>query len=107
MMTKTNPIIINLNSEIYSLDAIKRASYEYTDRCYILISQDNYGQISLSVTLKETAPNNTIQELMNAILDHQIRIDLEQEFGSLRAILVAQALSPTEDIKVIIEDLES
>ena len=106
-MTKINPIIINLNSEIYSLDAIKRASYEYTDRCYISISKDNYGQISLSVTLKETTPNSTIQELMNAILDHQIRIDLEKEYGSLRAILVAQAFAPTENINVIIEDLES
>lgn len=101
-MTNTDPVILYLDSKIYSLQAVKRASYDFTDRCYITISQDDSEKIALSVITKENAPNYIIQELMNSLLDHQIRADLEQEFGGLRTIIVAQAFAPCENIEEII-----
>ncbi len=101
-MTKTDAITIYLDPNIYSLQAIKRASYDFTDRCFITINQDESGQIALSVTTKVTAFNDTIQELMNSLLDHQIRVDLAQEFGVLRTIIVAQAFAPCENIEEMI-----
>jgi His-Xaa-Ser system protein HxsD len=91
-----------LDSEVYSLQAIKRASYDFTDRCFITIGSAGSKQIALTVTMRGTATNDTVQELMNSILDHQIRSDLEQEFGDLRTIIVAQAFSPCSNLEEII-----
>ena len=101
-MTKIEPVVLCLDSKIYSLQAIKRASYDFTDRCYITISQVENGKFALSVIIKENVPNCIIQELMSSLLDHQIRVDLEQEFGVLRTIIAAQAFAPSEDIEEII-----
>jgi His-Xaa-Ser system protein HxsD len=101
-MVNSEPMTFFLDSKIYSLQAIKRSSYDFTDRCFITLGSSEPGKISLTVAMRETATSDTVQELMNSILDHQIRSDLEQEFGDLRTIIVAQAFSPCSNIKEII-----
>lgn len=34
------------------------------------------------------------KSLLNAILDHEVRLQLEQEFGAIRQIIVEQAVNP-------------
>ena len=84
-------VIITVDQKAYSLSAVKRAAYDFTDKAYIEISCTDDNSICLSIHLKENSPSDTIQELLNHILDHQVRIDLEKEFGVLRNIIAAQA----------------
>jgi His-Xaa-Ser system protein HxsD len=101
-MVNSEAMTFYLDSKIYSLQAIKRASYDFTDRCFITLGFSEPDKIALTVAMRETATTDTTQELMNSILDHQIRSDLEQEFGDLRTIIVAQAFSPCSNIEEII-----
>jgi His-Xaa-Ser system protein HxsD len=101
-MLNSEAMTFFLDSKIYSLQAVKRASYDFTDRCFITLGTSEPDKISLTVAMRETATSDTAQELMNSILDHQIRSDLEQEFGDLRTIIVAQAFSPCSNIEEII-----
>lgn len=101
-MEETETMTFYLDSNVYSLQAIKRASYDFTDRCFIKIDSAESEKIALTIALREGVANDTAQELINSILDHQIRSDLEKEFGDLRTIIVAQAFSPCSNIEEII-----
>lgn len=97
---KAEQIKLRIDPRIYSLSAVKKAIYDFTDRAFIEITIESDNAIGLSVRLKELSTPNTIQELLNHILDHQVRIDLEAEFGSLRDIIAAQAFTPCSSLEL-------
>lgn len=97
---KTKQVKLRINPKIYSLSAVKKAAYDFTDRAFIEITLASDNTISLAITLKEISNPDTIQEFLNHVLDHQVRVDLEEEFGSLREIIVAQAFTPGDNLEL-------
>ena len=85
-------------SLIYSLEAIHAATYPFTDSYHILItpSADN------SVTVIFEAKNETrdisedLKDFANALIDHQVRYQLDKRNGKIRDLIVAHAFSPVD-----------
>lgn len=77
------------DARIYSLEAVKRAAFDASgeNKFNIEMHGDNIKVFSL---------NGSIDNLnfSNSVLDHQLRIEAENKFGYIRAILVAQAVAP-------------
>jgi His-Xaa-Ser system protein HxsD len=89
--------VLDVDTSLYEVDAILRAAYKLTDRCYLFVTREGQapGRVSLYV-LKKTPASDLdaiLGELCNELLDQQIRLSLAREAGPLRELIVAQAFA--------------
>lgn len=95
--------LLAVDEFVYSRDAVLRTSYWFTDRCYLFISRPHQGRFLVSLRLKESRPTlerpspdvleAVAGEFQNALLDHQLRIDIEQQTRAVRELLITKAFS--------------
>ena len=81
---------------IYSLEAIERAAYWLTDRCYVKIEELDTGQAIRVRLVSKNAPEDLraiLGEFGNRVLDEQLRRQIARETGAIRDIIVAQAFA--------------
>ena len=88
---------IKIDKTIYSIDAVLRAGYKFTDRAFVFLTADDEAPTLLVAAL---APKDTTADLeqlagefVNELLDQQVRERVELRFGALRTLTVAQAFS--------------
>jgi His-Xaa-Ser system protein HxsD len=90
-------IAFEIDTALYSADAIFRAAYRFTDRCYIHLARRPEEPSLVVVTLTAKRPDAELRpiigELCNELIDQQIRLDLARETGPLRELIVAQAFA--------------
>jgi His-Xaa-Ser system protein HxsD len=90
-----------LATEIYSISAILRSCYWLTDRCYVHLypADDGHVEVTLLAKSGEASDTNTIAwDLLNGLIDNQLRVSIQQETTAVREMIVAQAFS---DVDVI------
>ena len=89
-------VAVEIDTSIYSVDAILRAIYKFTDRCYVLLHSDTAPHHCV-VHLTAKSPSSELEQLVgefgNELLDQQLRQRLEQQFGEIRSLIVAQAFA--------------
>jgi His-Xaa-Ser system protein HxsD len=86
---------LEVDNAIFSLDAVLRAAYKFTDRCHVFL-KSSASENSWLVMLrpKSGAPCGDLGgEFANELIDQRLRERLEQQFGNLRTLIVAQAFS--------------
>lgn len=88
----------------YPKKAVLAAAYKLSDRCAVLIDAEGDGHWVLHVLTKPGADAKALLlVLIRELGDQALRAQLEQEFGAVRALIVAQAFSegnlldPTRD----------
>ena len=80
---------------IYGRDALLRTCYWFTDRCYVFITRTP-GTFNVHLRAKPDSPNSLdaiTGEFQNALLDYQLRHDIDQQTGKIRELLVAKAVA--------------
>jgi len=96
-------IDLSFDTKAYSLDAIKRAVYDcITDGIFIFIKTVVDDVAAVTIMSNVQPLGGVIQDFSTKVLDHQIRIDLENKFGVIRDILIAQAMAPNVKINKIV-----
>jgi len=97
---------IKFDSDVYSLQAIKNAAYDYSGNVWISIKISN-KKVLVSVKPKESSfiADSFRFDFINHVLDHQVRIDTGKEFKVIREMIVAQAFEPCENLNLITEKL--
>ena len=95
--------LLHLDELIYNRDAVMRTCYWFTDRCYVFVSRPQDSMLLVSLRMKTVAPTldnprpeqleSVAGEFQNALLDQQLRIDIEQQTRLVRELLVAKAFS--------------
>ena len=101
---------IEIDSKIYSIKAVKKASYDFSDRAWFFIKEKDKDKISITITPKEKqieSNNQLILNFMNNLLDHQVRLEVSQEFKIIREMIVAQAFEPCDNLKDIVDTFTS
>jgi His-Xaa-Ser system protein HxsD len=95
---------LSLSSEVYSLKAVLAAGYKFSDRCAVIVDVEPSGRWLLFLVGRESdQPRELIEALSRELLDQALRAKLEEEFGPVRTLIVAQAfaegnlLDPTGD----------
>jgi His-Xaa-Ser system protein HxsD len=94
-------VILTVDESIYCKQAVLRTAYWFTDRCYLFISREAPGHFRVQIkakpaTLEQPAPEsleNVAGEFTNALLDYQLRQEIESQTGKIRELLVAKAFS--------------
>jgi His-Xaa-Ser system protein HxsD len=94
---KGTRVALEVDLSIYSLEAIFRAAYKFTDRCYVFLSRDpaQPGTIAAVLAAKNQAADlgAIVGDFANELLDQRLRESLETQFGQVRTLIVAQAFS--------------
>lgn len=88
--------VLQVDTTIYCLDAVLRACYKFTDRCYLFLTRETESPDLVNVFLMSKSRDhigNITGEFCNELVDQSLRLSLSQEFGPIRELIVAQAFS--------------
>jgi His-Xaa-Ser system protein HxsD len=88
-------ISLLVDETIYSRIALLNTCYWFTDRCYIFIYRHDAQRLGLRITGKVGGPgvDAIAGEFQNALLDHQLRFEIDRETATLRELIVAKAFA--------------
>lgn len=88
---------VEIDLGIYCLDAVLRACYAFTDRCYLLLMRGEPPRDRLQVFAQAKRPELDVRVLLgefaNELLDQQLRRAVAEETGAVRELIVAQAFA--------------
>ena len=96
-------LLVELSKEMYEKLAVFAAAYKFTDKCIILV--EPVGQRSVGVYFKSKSESNDselmkiAEQFCNEVLDQQLRLDIEKQYGNIRDLIVEHAFSPISNIK--------
>jgi His-Xaa-Ser system protein HxsD len=88
--------VLQLDTTLYEVDAILRACYKYTDRCYLFLAREPEMEHLVNVYfMSKRQPDlaTVLGEFCNELVDQNLRLTLSKEFGPIRELIVAQAFS--------------
>lgn len=90
---------IEINLELYSKKAVTNATYKFTDKFYIKMELVSDSKISVCFTAKDNSivTEETINEFFNELIDHQIRINVENDYKAIREEIVKKAFNPISE----------
>lgn len=85
---------LKVDLSIYSIEAVVRAAYKLTDRCYILLDRNETHAIAYFIAkTKADDVAEWVGAFMNELIDQQLRDQLEKRFAPIRTIITAQAFA--------------
>ena len=89
---------VPIDLSVYSAQAVIRAAYKLTDRAFVYLRRDDDAPDSkLWVFLFGRSATADVKpfvlELMNELVDQQLRVQLDAEFRDVRTLIVAQAFA--------------
>jgi His-Xaa-Ser system protein HxsD len=89
-----------VDESIYSREALLRTCYWFTDRCYLFVSRAGPNEFSVRIRAKAGGPTleSISGEFENALIDQQVRRDIEHETSRIREMIVAKALAEGQDL---------
>lgn len=89
-------LIVSVSTAIYSLDALFRTCYLFTDKCYLFLeSEESERGIRVSIAKKKNDTNlrNIAGEFCNELIDQRLRRQIASETKPIRELIVAQAFT--------------
>ena len=90
-------IALDIDRHLFSMDAVLRSSYKFTDRCHVFIQTHETREGTWIVIMRpKNADSNLIDlagDFSNELIDQRLRERLEQQFGDVRTLIVAQAFA--------------
>ena len=85
-----------IDTTLYSREALFRACYQYTDRCYLFLMPGE-TPTTIQVLFSSKSPSTDLAavagDFFNLLLDHELRVQLAHETAEVRTLLVAQAFA--------------
>lgn len=90
---------IQVDTSLYSLDALLRTCYVYTDRCYLFLERSAVPTIiSVRLTRKtqETDLSGLAGEFGNELINQKLRREIAEETRAIRELIVTQAFTEAD-----------
>jgi His-Xaa-Ser system protein HxsD len=89
---------IAVNTDIYNLEVIHAATYQFTSSYHILITPNADNSVTIIFEAKDKARDviEDLKDFANALIDHQVRYQLNKVNGKIRDLIVAHAFSPLD-----------
>ncbi len=90
---------IKISGKIYCKEAVLECGYKFTDRCWIHITHSTGSTIKIHLEArdKNASLQDVAKEFRNALIDYQLRVDLEQKMRPMRELIVKKAFFLFED----------
>lgn len=92
-------LTLEVDTAIYSLEALFRVCYAFTDRCYLFLEPATKDP-SIVVRITGKKPDfdldTVVGEFSNALIDERVRRDIATETMSIRELIIAQAFAEVD-----------
>jgi len=92
-------LTLEVDTAIYSLEALFRVCYAFTDRCYLFL-EPGTTDTCVVVRITEKKPDFDLEtvagQFSNALIDERVRRDIATETMSIRELIVAQAFAEVD-----------
>lgn len=100
---------VDIDPECHSIKAITFATNELAAVAIFRIENTNSGYrvYIKSKNASFSDKQGIISSFFESIVDHEVRIALNKEFGAIRDILVAQAFQPCDNLKQILNETDN
>src|SRR5689334_3302118 len=84
-----------VDETVYSREAVLRACYWFTDRSYLFVSRFGPERLLVSIRAKPggASIDSIAGDFANALLDQQVRREIERETSRVRELIVAKAFA--------------
>jgi His-Xaa-Ser system protein HxsD len=92
-MSDNLKVLIDCN--IYPLEAVKAASYTFTDKCFMEIKQLNKNKVEVILKPKKNSAildSKLKDKFLNELLHHALRLKIAENNQEIRKFIVAKAL---------------
>jgi His-Xaa-Ser system protein HxsD len=88
---------LSFDSSAYSLDAIQRAAYRFSDRFSCVTSTTDADTIEVKVSFgsDDIDIDATLADFQSVVLDHVLRERIREETADVRNLVLALAFSKT------------
>ena len=89
---------LRVSTALFSRDCALMASAKHSKEYHVSIVPHAEDQVEITLARKdgEKFDEMLLRELMNELIDCQIRLNLQKEFGEIRKKIVEYAFSPVE-----------
>jgi His-Xaa-Ser system protein HxsD len=92
-------LCVRVDTAAYSLEALFRACYAFTDRCYLFLRPED-GSTVVEVMFAEKTPDSDLAslagEFSNELIDQKVRQQIAAETRAIRELIVAQAFAEAD-----------
>ena len=90
-------LLLEVDKNIYDVKAILNATHKFADRCYV--HQESASENTIRIYFKAKEDSNVpldriANDFCNELIDQQIRLNVEKEYGNIRDEIVKKAFSP-------------
>jgi His-Xaa-Ser system protein HxsD len=100
-------LLLTLDSKVYRLSAIKKATYKFGGLFHVLIEQHDHATEVRMKPKESSAPiDKLVGEFCNEVLDQELRETVAEETAGILNLLLAQAFSKTSLIDPAMETAE-
>lgn len=92
-------LVMAVDSDLYSREALFRVCYLFTDMCYLfLMQEENSPVIQVRFTRKSTDVDlkKLAGEFSNELINQKVRLDVAAETKAIRELIVAQAFAEAD-----------
>jgi His-Xaa-Ser system protein HxsD len=97
MPVESSVRVLHIDESLYHKSAVLRACYWFTDRCYLFVARPAPGQLDVQVRAKTGTDAEDLEavvgEFANALLDYELRRQIDDQTGKIRELLVAKAVA--------------
>jgi His-Xaa-Ser system protein HxsD len=86
-----------IDLELYPADAIFRACYKFTDRCFIRLERSGKRTVMAELRARDDKVDIDVLlgEFANELIDQRLRLDIARETKAVRDLIVTQAFVET------------
>jgi len=95
-----NEFLLELSNGVYEKEIILATISKFTNKCYIYLDETAGENFILQFKPKENKKEDLkllIEDFCNELIDQQLRVDPEKEYGKSQNIIVKKAFSPIGD----------
>jgi His-Xaa-Ser system protein HxsD len=89
--------VLHIDEGLYHKTAVLRACYWFTDRCYLFVARTAPGLLEVHIRAKSGTDAEDLDvvagEFANALLDYELRRQIDEQTGTIRELLVAKAVA--------------
>lgn len=90
---------VSVDLNLYSVDAITATSYRFTDKFYVhqQTSVENEKIVNVILEAKDDSlivSADEMKQYCNALIDQQVRVLVNRDFGHIRDLIVEEAFKP-------------
>jgi His-Xaa-Ser system protein HxsD len=102
-------ITIRISKAFYEKEAVLAATHALSAYCRNRIEPEPAGQVTVSLELLDSYREIDLGELehkfCNALLDQQLRLELERRYGPIRQLIVQHAFAPLQNLQAEVKKI--